>query len=92
MNDLTKCLLLAGSAAFTTSAPVMADFGYRNFPRDTVKLGASASDYIRAVSPDGRSYSYFSEVDDTFFELPIVANVRIKLKKGFSPFEFFVED
>jgi hypothetical protein len=94
VNYLTKCALLAGSAALTTGTASLADPGYRQAPEPIASLySASACAYVRTATTDGKGYAYNSaDEDDTIFEIPIVSHVRIKLKKEFLPAEFFIGD
>jgi hypothetical protein len=93
MNGLTKYMLLAGSAALATGIVPNTDQRNRQVPMVFPSHPSTLTcDYTRSFAPDGRSYLYNYIEDDTVFKFPIVSKVHIKLKKGFQPFEFFIED
>ncbi|HCM28219.1 MAG: hypothetical protein A2Z99_08870 [Treponema sp. GWB1_62_6] len=90
---VTKWAILAGSAVIATKSVPKIDQSIHETSVIVLPLSPSSSGDIIAMNfPDGRSYPFFSEKDDTVFALPIVAKVRLKLKKGFQPFEFFIGD
>jgi hypothetical protein len=79
-NALTRYVVGAGGAILVAS-------GGSGQPRQ-----ATSFQYVSTSFQDGAGYTFNKEEDRTVFEIPVVSTIRIKLKKGFQPFEFYIGD